>query len=353
MFGRCGVSIWRILRLGFFNESAWIATRRVMLDEFMPKPALMIGLGEVLWDFLPSGKVLGGAPANFAYMTNVLGDQGIVASRVGNDTLGAEACQVMEKLGLSTAYVQHDRQYETGTATVTIDAAGQPNFIIRESVAWDFLEWTSEWEELSARADVICFGSLAQRSPRSAAVIEQFLRNAPKKTLRICDVNLRQSFFTGAVLRRSFQHADILKLNEQELLQVSFQLKLGIGSPETLARRLLNECRLQLICITRGHRGSLLVAHDQTVEHRGYRVKVADAVGAGDAFTACLAHHYTRAHSLAEISEAANRFASWVATQTGATPPITINELESILKGVAHREERQIVPDKKSAQINN
>src|SRR5690349_19652318 len=177
----------------------------------MTAPAIMIGLGEVLWDLLPSGKVLGGAPANFAYMASVLGDRGIVASRVGNDDLGREACRVMQELGLSTAHLQHDERHPTGTATVSIDAAGQPNFTIKNPVAWDFLEWSTQWEDLAARADVVCFGSLAQRSEKSAATIERFLKSTPRKTLRICDVNLRESFYSQAVLRRSLQYADIVK----------------------------------------------------------------------------------------------------------------------------------------------
>src|SRR5450631_2078889 len=122
----------------------------------MRKPALMIGLGEVLWDILPSGKVLGGAPANFAYMTKVLGDEGIVASRVGDDALGREARRVMQELGLNTSHLQQDDFHEKGVATVTIDGTGQPSFTIKEPASWDFLEWTIDWEELSARADVIC-----------------------------------------------------------------------------------------------------------------------------------------------------------------------------------------------------
>ena len=295
----------------------------------------MIGLGEVLWDILPSGKVLGGAPANFAYMTNVLGDEGIVASRVGDDELGREAFAVIQRQGLTTSYLQQDDQYPTGTAVVSIDAAGQPNFTIREQVAWDFLQWTTEWEELASRADVVCFGSLAQRSPTSALAIESFLRNAPANVLRIFDVNLRQLFYNKDVLRTSFQHAHIVKLNEQELLQISSLLNLGAGTAKALAKRLLEEYGLRLVCITLGDRGSILVSNDQTVEHTGFRVKVADAVGAGDAFTACMAHHYLRGHSLGEISESANRFASWVATQTGAMPPIGADQLRNILSGGA------------------
>lgn len=300
----------------------------------MNTPALMVGLGEILWDLLPSGRVLGGAPTNFAYMARVLGDDGVVASRVGNDDLGLEACRVMQELGLRNAYLQHDDTHQTGTATVAIDPAGQPTFTIKESVAWDFLEWIPAWHELSANADVVCFGSLAQRSPTSAATIERFLRNTRKTALRICDVNLRQSFYNLPVLRRSFEYADIVKLNEQELLQVSYLLKLGVGNQETLARRLRHLFDLRLVCITCGARGSLLVSQHEAIQHKGYRVTVADAIGAGDAFTACLAHDYLRGRSLQEISESANRFASWVATQRGATPSISADQLQHVLNGV-------------------
>jgi fructokinase len=267
-------------------------------------------------------------------MTNVLGDQGVVASSVGNDELGREACQLLQKLGLNTSYLQRDDLHETGIATVTIDGTGQPNFTIKESVAWDFLDWTADWEELSARAEVICFGSLAQRSSTSAGTIDRFLQNAHPKTIRIFDVNLRQSFYNKDVLRKSFEYADIIKLNEHELIQVSSLFQSGTGTAEFLARRLLQDFDLKLVCITRADRGSLLVSREQTVEHAGFQVTVADAVGAGDAFTACLAHHYVRGNPLQQISEAANRFASWVATQRGATPPITPDQLQKILTEV-------------------
>lgn len=297
----------------------------------------MIGLGEVLWDLLPSGRVLGGAPANFAYMASVLGDEGIVASRIGTDDLGCEALDAMQRLGLNASFVQRDDLHATGTAEVSIDGGGQPTFTIKEGVAWDFLQWTAEWEELSARADVVCFGSLAQRSPTSALTIERFLRNTRKSALRVCDVNLRQSYYSHDVLWKCFEYADVAKLNEQELPQVSSVLKLAIGSEEILAKRLLRECNLRLVCITRGARGSVLVSDKKIVEHEGFRVEVADAIGAGDAFTACLAHHYTRGLSLEEISENANRFASWVTTQRGATPAVGAEQIQNILSGVRVR----------------
>jgi len=218
---------------------------------------------------------------------------------------------------------------------VSIDTAGQPTFTIKESVAWDFLDWSTQWEELSARADVVCFGSLAQRSEKSALTIEQFLKHTPRNTLRIFDVNLREAFYNQGVLQRSFQHADIVKLNDHELLRVSDLFNLGVGTHETLAQRLLRLCDVRLVCITCGSRGSLLVTQNETVKHSGFQVTVADAIGAGDAFTACLAHQYLRGRSLQEISESANRFASWVATQTGATPHISTDKLQSIMNGAA------------------
>ncbi|HWB53206.1 MAG TPA: PfkB family carbohydrate kinase [Tepidisphaeraceae bacterium] len=294
----------------------------------------MVGLGEVLWDIFPSGRLLGGAPANFTYMANVLGNCGIVASRVGNDALGNEACVAMSSLGLDDSYVQRDPEHETGTAGVVIDSDGQPTFSIKESVAWDFLEWTQKWIELSRRADVVCFGSLAQRSSVSAATIEQFVRNTRPSTLRICDVNLRRPFYGREALRNSFRHAHIAKLNDQELLEVASLFGFGLGDEEVQARRLMDCFGLRLVCVTRGANGSLLVSQEQTVVHRGLRVKVTDAVGAGDAFTACLAHYYVRGKSLEEISESANRLASWIATQEGAMPRIQKARLQEILNEV-------------------
>lgn len=299
--------------------------------EHMTKPATIVGLGEVLWDLLPSGKQLGGAPSNFAYMANVLGDCGVVASRVGTDDLGREAKRAMDKLGITTSYVQEDAFRPTGTVEVRVDAAGQPEFTIAESVAWDALEWTPQWAELALKADVLCFGSLAQRSPASRAAIRHFLKAAPSTTLRIYDVNLRHTFFTKEVLHESLQLAHVVKLNDQELPRIANLLELGGSGESERAQRLLDAYRLRLVCITRGDHGSLLVADGQVAAHQGFKVKVADAVGAGDAFTACLAHHYLRGAALDEINENANRVAAWLATQVGATPSTGGRELSEIL----------------------
>ena len=300
----------------------------------MFQPATVVGLGEVLWDMLPSGKQLGGAPANFAYMANVLGDKGVVASRVGNDDLGREALQTMDRLGITTCYVQDDPFRPTGTVDVRVDAAGQPEFNIAESVAWDALEWTPRWAELAASTHVLCFGSLAQRSPTSRATIHRFLEAAPAATLRVFDVNLRHTFFTKEILLQGLQLAHLVKLNDQELPRISILLGLGGSNEIEQAQRLRDTYNLRLVCVTRGSRGSLLVAESQIAEHPGFRIQVADAVGAGDAFTACLAHYYLRHAPLDEINERANRLAAWVATQVGATPSTGGRDLNEILAGI-------------------
>lgn len=300
----------------------------------MTTPFVMVGLGEVLWDLLPSGRVLGGAPTNFAYMTSVLGNHGIVASRVGTDSLGQEACKAMENLGLTTEYIQRDEDRETGSAGVLLDPAGLPTFTIKESVAWDFLGWTSTWEELSAQADVVCYGSLAQRSPISAHTIDQFLSNTRRETLKIFDVNLRQAFYSTEILRKLFLQADIAKLTDQEMRRVGSLLSSGdTNDEEQLADWLRGEFELKLVCITRGDRGSLLVSQGDAVEHPGLTVDVVDTVGAGDAFTACLGHLFVQGRPLTEISESANRFASWVVTQMGAMPKIDPQQLQEIVEG--------------------
>jgi len=298
----------------------------------MSEPRLMVGLGEVLWDLLPSGKLLGGAPTNFAYMATVLGNRGIVASRVGNDELGHETRRAMKTLGLSTEHLQHDEAHRTGTARISLDDAGQAEFAIDKPVAWDFLEWTKGWQQLAAHADVVCYGSLAQRSPGSAATIEAFLRATPARALHICDANLRKPLPDRDTVCRSFDHADIVKLNEQEFVYASSLVRGGSDEIDT-ARRLLTEFDLQMVCITRGGRGSTLVTQFEVESHPGFSVPVADSIGAGDAFTACVAHYWRSQRTLREISEFANRLAAWITTQVGATPALTRSKLRELIDG--------------------
>ncbi len=303
------------------------------------KTYTVVGLGELLWDLFPEGKQLGGAPANFAYMTSLLGDAGMVASRVGDDVLGREAMRRLEHLGLRTSSIQLDTAHATGTVKVSVDPRGQPKYQIAESVAWDFFEWTAGWRSLAESADAISFGSLAQRSAASRDTIRAFLKAARPETVRVFDVNLRQSFYSSQALSDSMQVADIVKLNHDEMPVVAKLLSLPFIYDETRAAQWLREkFGPKLVCITRGARGSLLVGEEETSEHPGYRVHVADTVGAGDAFTAALVYHYLRGASVATLNEAANRMGSWVASQTGATPARDEFHLEKVRSAVAVEE---------------
>lgn len=285
------------------------------------------------------GKQLGGAPANFAYMTRLLGDEGVVASRVGGDALGRAAGRRLERLGVRAAHVQVDPAHPTGTVNVAVDPAGQPTFEIAESVAWDFFEWTPQWRDLAQRADAVCFGSLAQRCPQSRATIRQFLTALRPGTTRVFDVNLRQTFYNGETLSESAKLADIMKVNNEELPIVAKLLHIPFIYDELRAANWLRDILgLKLVCITRGAKGSLLVSAQEVSEHLGYRIHVADTVGAGDAFTAALVYHYLRHASVTTLNEAANRMGAWVASQTGATPARDEFHLEKVRSAVGSEE---------------
>ena len=299
------------------------------------KKHIVVGLGELLWDLLPAGKQLGGAPANFAYITSLLGDEGIPASRLGRDALGAEAIQRLGELALPAKFIQKDADYPTGTVNVEVDRSGQARFEISAPVAWDFLEWTRQWHALAQQADAVCFGSLAQRSQHSCATIRKFVLATRTSAVRIFDVNLRQHFYAAHGLAESMKLATVIKLNHEELPRIMHLFELDHRGEKESAQRLLSLYDLKLVCITRGDGGSLLVSRDECSEHRGFRVKVADTVGAGDAFTAAMVHGYLRGIALTEINESANRIGAWVASQPGATPVPRADGLEQTLAEIA------------------
>ena len=300
----------------------------------LSKRHIVVGLGELLWDLLPTGKQLGGAPANFAYITSLLGDNGIPASRLGQDALGAAAIRRLGELALPTEFIQKDTDHPTGTVQVEVDGAGQPRFEISGSVAWDFLDWTPQWQTLAHQADAVCFGSLAQRSEHSRATVRKFVLASGRNAVRVFDVNLRQSFYTEQVLAESMKLATVVKLNHEELPRIMRLFELEHHREEDSARRLLSLHDLKLVCVTRGNGGSLLISAGECSEHPGFRVKVADTVGAGDAFTAGIVHGYLRGTSLAQINENANRVGAWVASQSGATPAPKAAGLEQTLAEV-------------------
>ena len=291
----------------------------------------VVGLGEVLWDLLPNRTCLGGAPANLAYITTLMGDQGIVASRVGEDSQGIDALRRMEEVGLNIDYVQTDREHPTGTVKVDLDGNGQARFAIAHPVAWDFLQWTLAWQQLAETADAVCFGSLAQRSEASRNTIRRFLAATSTDTLKVFDANLRQSYYSRDTLCESLRRADIVKLNDDELPKIMSLCQIQHKDELSSAQKLLQDCDLKVVCITRGDRGSLLVRGKDVSEHPGFKVHVADTVGSGDAFTAGLVHEYLHGASLDLMNEVANLVGAWVATEVGAMPTPKWGALEHSL----------------------
>jgi fructokinase len=288
----------------------------------------IVGLGEVLWDVFPTHKQLGGAPANFAYISSLLGDEAIVASRVGTDALGDEVVGRLQRLQLDCSNLQRDSRHPTGTVNVELAEDGQPRFGIAKEVAWDHLEWTPQLQALAERADAVCFGSLAQRGLESRETIRRFLAATRETAIRVFDVNLRQGFYSAQVISSSAERADILKLNHEEVAVVVETMggpKLDeLRSAQWLCRRF----ELKLVCVTRGSSGSLLVARNDHAEHAGYKVTVADTVGAGDAFTATMVYHYLRGSGLSRMNDAANLMGALVASKPGATPVMEVAQIE-------------------------
>jgi fructokinase len=291
------------------------------------EPKLVVGLGELLWDLLPGGKQLGGAPANFAVMSARLGNRGIIASRVGRDALGDEALAYLATLPADLSYLQSDNEHATGSVSITL-RDGQAEYVFHQPVAWDFLTATPEWLDLAANADAVCFGTLAQRHSVSHETIQLFLKATRENCVRVFDVNLRKPFYDAQSLGISLKHATLLKLNEPEMPIVmsllGFAQHSGVDESSliTSASLLLDHFPLKLVCVTMGSQGSLLVTRETHHRHHGIATAVADTVGAGDAFTAALVSFYLKDAPLAVLNEAGNRWGSWVASQRGAMPAL-------------------------------
>jgi fructokinase len=292
------------------------------------EPHLILGIGELLWDLLPDGARLGGAPANFTVMAGRLGNHAAILSRIGRDDLGRQAVGLLDPLPVDTEFLQVDPMHQTGRVTVAFQN-GQPAYTIHEPAAWDFLELSDEWIRLAERADAICFGSLAQRSLESRQTIQTLAAQTPASCVRVFDVNLRAPFYSSEVVQESLELATVMKMNDAEMPLVLGLLGLQACDPQdplalrSGAEKLLEEFpTLTMVAVTRGGSGSLLVARDAWHEHPGVAVPVADTIGAGDAFTAAMTHYMLRRADLATLNEAGNRWGGWVASQAGAMPPL-------------------------------
>jgi fructokinase len=292
---------------------------------------VIVGIGEVLWDVLPSGKVLGGAPANFVFHAKEIGGgdvQPLLVSRVGKDPLGEEILARWEELPLSGEFISVDPVHPTGTVSVTVDPVGTPVYAIDRNAAWDYLADSAQLRELAATADAVCFGTLAQRSPASRKTIQAFLRRVEPDALRMLDVNLRAPFLSREVLEESLPLANILKLNDSELRILAEMFSID-GSEEAAAAGLMRRFPLRWIVLTKGDKGGAIYSAQHKYVHRGYPAKMVDSVGAGDAFAAAVVVGMLRRFPVERILDGANRAASFVCSRSGAMP-----EMPKEIKGL-------------------
>lgn len=285
-------------------------------------PQVIIGLGEILWDMLPDGKQLGGAPANFAYHTKALAQEKVdshIISAIGSDLLGAEIQARLDKLLINHKHLHINKHIKTGTVSVTLDNQGNPDYFIEENVAWDFIP---EIQHTTYPAiDAVCFGTLALRNPISKKSIIDFLTLLPVSTLKIFDLNLRQSFFNREIIEASLNSANILKINTDELSIVSNLLQIS-GNEEELLKTISQHYRIKLSILTKGNFGSFLYSEGQSSNHPGFNIKCKDSVGAGDAFTAAITLGLLNGFDLDTMNNYANQVASFVCTKSGATPKL-------------------------------
>ena len=277
----------------------------------------IIGLGEILWDLLPTGKQLGGAPANFAYHVCRLGGNGWAVSAISDDELGREIKNTLSSKKLNTILEQVNEP--TGTVQVTLNAAGVPTYDITEGVAWDHIPFTERIGNLAKETSAVCFGTLAQRSPESRATIHKFIESMPAGSLKVYDINLRQKYYDEKIISDSLRLADILKINDEELEIVSRMLCLS-GTSEERCRAISREFNLKFVILTMGGDGSKVILEDRVHLSTPGKINIVDTVGAGDSFTAAFMLAYLRGESIENAHTLATEVSSYVCTKAGAMP---------------------------------
>jgi len=303
--------------------------------ELTPTPQI-VGIGELLWDLLPSGARLGGTTANFSVFCARLGNRAILVSSVGDDHYGRTAAGTLIQPNLDLQQLQLDPDHPTGTVEVTFSADSQPSYLFPLGVAWDFIRLTPGLLEVARAADAVCFGTLAQRHQVSRSTIQAFVEATTPQCVRVCDINIRMPWCTPEVLRWSLDHATLVKVSDEELpLAFSFLGLENPPTPEAAAASLLEQFpRCALVATTLGAEGSLVTSRKASFRHTGFPIKLVDTVGAGDAFTAGLVHAYLREAALAQMAEIGNLCGSYVAGQPGAMPALSadlINRIETLL----------------------
>ncbi|WP_024990206.1 carbohydrate kinase family protein [Segatella albensis] len=277
-------------------------------------------MGEALWDVLPDGKKLGGAPANFAYHAGQFGLQTIAVSALGEDALSKETVQQLEEKKLN--YEMPRVPYPTGTVLVELDAEGIPTYDIKENVAWDNIPFSESIENIARHAQAVCFGSLAQRNVVSRETIYKFLDSTPSDCVKIFDINLRQQFYTKEIIQESLKRCNILKINDEELVTIGRMFGYPGLDIENKCFLILGKYNLDMLVLTCGVNGSYVFTPGKVSCQPTPKVEVADTVGAGDSFTGSFCAAILRGKTVEEAHHLAVRVSAYVCTQNGAMPQI-------------------------------
>lgn len=280
----------------------------------------IVGIGEALWDCLPEGRKIGGAPANFAYHAGQFGFRSLAVSAIGDDQLGREIKEKLDRIGL--AYRLETVDFPTGTVQVTLNGNGIPCYEIMENVAWDNIPYSADLEDIARNCKAVCFGSLAQRSAVSRDTINRFLDAMPDSgdTYKIFDINLRQNFYSKETIVDSLDKCNVLKINDEELVVVSGMFGFDDMSPEESCRKILADHGLRMLILTCGTEGSYVFTHEEMSFLETPAVEVADTVGAGDSFTGSFVASILKGRTIPEAHKRAVDVSAFVCTQNGAMP---------------------------------
>lgn len=281
---------------------------------------LVVGLGEVLWDMLPEGRKIGGAPVNFAYHAGQFGIDTMAVSAIGNDKLGEDT--IAEMNGKHLNHIFPSVPYPTGSVQVSLDEKGVPAYDIKENVAWDNIPFTNEIESIARSCRAVCFGSLAQRNAVSRSTIRKFIESTPSGCIRIFDINLRQNFYTSNVIHDSLELCNILKINDEEIMLVSRMFNYDSSNIENVCRTIMEDFSLEMVILTCGTKGSYIFTKGGVSFMPTPKVNVADTVGAGDSFTGSFCAAILRGLPVAEAHKKAVEVSAYVCTQNGAMPEI-------------------------------
>ena len=279
----------------------------------------VIGIGELLWDLLPEGKKLGGAPCNFVYHANKLGASARILSAVGSDEMGREILETIKRKNLSTDLIQINDN-PTSTVDVKLNSIGVPKYVIHQNVAWDFLYFDENAIGMVNNADIVCFGSLAQRNAKSREIICKFLNVCKTDALIIFDINIRQTFYNKEIIENSLHFCNVLKMNEEEYPIVCNLIDLKGDDLDSNVRELMTKYDLNLLAFTKGAQGSILYTPTEKSEMPTPKIDVKDTVGAGDSFAAAMAIGFVNKLPLRKLHEKAIEIASFVCESNGSMP---------------------------------